>query len=162
MVASIRDLANTLFPNTSTVLQTSQMPQLLSAMNIDIDNNIIRGRSFLFSKNGSRKLSILLNVSLQAYYEQMKAMNKLLPDENQEPTDSPLLSYVSQHKSIEKDKLVSKAMDDSSTGNIQYINNKALALNNASNTQGGSETNNSTNTCPQKVLIFNCYMISIR
>ena len=127
------------------------MPQLLSAMNMDIDDNIIRGRSSLFSKNRSRELSILLNVSLQAYYEQMEAMNKLLPDENQEPTDSPLLFYISQHKSVEKGKLVSKAMDDSSTGNIQYINNEALALNNTFNTQGGSETNNSTNTCPQKV-----------
>ena len=77
----------------------------------------------------------------------MEAINKLLPDKNQELINSSLLSYASQHKSIEKNKLVSEAADSSFTGNIQYVNNEVLALNNVPNTWGGSKTNNSTNTC---------------
>jgi len=58
------------------------MSQLPSAIDMDIYNDITRGRSTLPSKNRSRESSILLNISLQAYYEWIEAMNNLLPNEN--------------------------------------------------------------------------------
>jgi len=109
------------------------MPQLPSVVDMDVNNNIIRGRSTLSSKNGLRESSIFLNVSSQVYHEWMEAMNKLFSDKNQKPSNSPLLSHTSQHKSVEKGKLVSKIVDDSSTGNIQYVNKETSALNNILN-----------------------------
>jgi len=69
MVAPIRDLANILFSNFPSAIQTLQMAQSPSAMDMNMDMNIIRERSALSSKNGLRESSISLSNFSQAYYE---------------------------------------------------------------------------------------------
>ena len=66
---SIRELVNKLFFTTTTALQPLQMAQIPSIMDMDVDNDIIRGRFTSSSRNESRESSILLNTSSMAYYE---------------------------------------------------------------------------------------------
>jgi len=69
MIAPIRELVNTLFSTTPTVIQTSQIAQLPSTIDMNIDTDIIRERSTFSNLNSSRKLSILSKMSFMAYHE---------------------------------------------------------------------------------------------
>ena len=95
------------------------MGQSPSAMDMDMDMNIIRERSVLSSKNGLRESSISLSNFSQAYHEWMESMNKLLPDEDQAPIDRPILLFAFQHKSGDKGKQVSKTADNNFIGSTQ-------------------------------------------
>ena len=68
MVVSIRELVNKLFSTTAAALQALKMAQIPSIMDMDVDNDIVRGMFTSSSRNESRELSILLNISFMAYY----------------------------------------------------------------------------------------------
>ena len=68
MVVSIRELVNKLFSTTTAALQALQMAQIPSIMDMNVDNDIVRGRFTSSSRNKSRESSILLNTSFMAYY----------------------------------------------------------------------------------------------
>ena len=78
MIAPIRELANIYFSTSATSSKPSTMANLPSYMDMDINSNIIRGRSASFSKINSRVSSILFNVSSSPYYEKIKINNNLL------------------------------------------------------------------------------------
>jgi len=80
---------------------------------MDINANIFRERSALSSKKSFRKSSFLSQASLMAYHKRMEIMNNLLSEDIQNPIDSLQLSYTSNNKDIEKDKLVSEVTDNS-------------------------------------------------
>ena len=73
-------------------------------MDMDMDNDIVRGRFTFSTKNRSRKLFILLNTSSMAYHEWMEVMNNLLPDDAQAPVNSSQLFYASNYFKVEKSK----------------------------------------------------------
>ena len=134
IVVPIRDLVNILFSSSTTAFQYSHMDILPFLMNIDIDNNIIRGRPNSSSKNSLRESSILSNTSSIAYYKYIEALNNILPNEVQNLSNSLQLSYTSNNLEKEKGKQISKAADNSLQGKILHIINEILALNKLSNT----------------------------
>jgi len=69
MVVPIRKLANKLFSTTNTAIQSSQMAQILSTMDMDINNDIVREKFTSSTRNRFRELFILLNTFFIAYYE---------------------------------------------------------------------------------------------
>jgi len=71
------------------------MAQLPFTMDMDINTDIVRGRSALSSKNSSRELSILFQASSMAYHERMEIMNNFLSKDIQDLIDSLQLSYTS-------------------------------------------------------------------
>ena len=81
IVASIRELVNTLISSTTTASISLQMTYIPSAIEMDIYNNITRGKSYSSSRNSSRELLILSNISSVAYYKQIEILNNILPDE---------------------------------------------------------------------------------
>ena len=113
IVAPIRELVNILFSTTSTVIQTSQIAQLPSTIDMNIDTDIVRGRSTFSNLNSSRKLSILSKMLSIAYHEWMEVINNLLSNDIRNPINSLQLSYTSKNVNAEKGKLVSKMTDNS-------------------------------------------------
>jgi len=89
------------------------MAQLPSTMNMGINTNIFRKRSTLSGKNSFRKSSILSQASSMAYHKRMEIMNNLQSEDIQNPIDSLQLSYTSNNRDIEKDKLVSEVTNNS-------------------------------------------------
>jgi len=88
------------------------MANLLSAMDMDMDNNIIRGRSTSSSKNNFRESSIFSQASSRAYYEKIEAMNNLNDNKVQDSINSTQLSYFDNVEAKE-DKMVRKVTDNS-------------------------------------------------
>ena len=72
------------------------MPQLLSNIDIDINCDIIRGRSALSSKASSKNSSVFSSTSSAPYYEYIELNNNLLDIEFPEPINSSQLSYADQ------------------------------------------------------------------
>jgi len=72
------------------------MPQLPSNMDIDVDYDIIRGRSAFSSKASSRNSSVFSSTSSTPYHEYMELNNNLLDIEFPEPINSSQLSYADQ------------------------------------------------------------------
>ena len=72
MVAFIRELANTLFSTSAITLQHFQIAQLLSDMDININIDIIRGRSTFSSRISSRVSLTYSIISLFLYYERIE------------------------------------------------------------------------------------------
>jgi len=122
-----RELVNTLFSSSITAFQTSQMAHIPSTMDMDIDSDIVRGRSAFSSRNSSRESSILSKASSMTYYECMEVMNTLMSEKIWEPVE---LSYMSINKDVEEGKLVSEATDNSLQGKTPHVTNEAPALNN--------------------------------
>ena len=127
MVVPTRELVNTLFSSSITAFQTSQVAHIPSTMDIDIDSDIVRGRSAFSSRNSSRESSILSKASSMTYYECMEVMNTLMSEDIWEPVE---LSYMSINKDVEEGKLVSEATDNSLQGKTPHVTNEAPALNN--------------------------------
>jgi len=71
-------------------------------MNMNVDNNIVRGKFTFSSRNKSRESSILLNTSSMVYYEWIEVMNNILSNEAQAPVDSWQLLYASNYPEVEK------------------------------------------------------------
>ena len=122
-----RELVNTLFSSSITAFQTSQMAHIPSTMDIDIDSDIVRGRSAFSSRISSRESSILSKASSMTYYECLEVMNTLMSEDIWEPVE---LSYMSINKDVEEGKLVSEATDNSLQGKTPHVTNEAPALNN--------------------------------
>jgi len=93
-VALIRELVNTLLSTLLTTLQPSPMAQLPSTIDIDVNNNIIKGRSASSSKFSSREPSTYSVISSIPYHERMEIQNNLLSEDFQEPVDSSQLFYI--------------------------------------------------------------------
>jgi len=72
------------------------MSQLPSNMDIDINCDIIRGRSALSSKASSRNSSVFSSTSSASYHKYIELNNNLLDIEFPEPINSSQLSYVDQ------------------------------------------------------------------
>ena len=106
------------------------MAQFPSNMDMDIDTNIIRGRSTSSSKTSLRELFTHSTTSSTPYHERMEIQNNFLNKDIQELVNSSQLSYVSNNK--QADKLVSKTTDNSPQERAQCVRNEALALNNTS------------------------------
>ena len=130
MVVLIRELANKLSSTSAINLQPLQMAQFPSNMDMDIDTNIIRGRSTSSSKTSLRELFTHSTTSSTPYHERMEIQNNFLNKDIQELVNSSQLSYVSNNK--QADKLVSKTTDNSPQERAQCVRNEALALNNTS------------------------------
>jgi len=97
-------------------------------MDMDIDIDIIRGRSASSNRNSSRESSILSNVLSSPYHERMEMQNNLLDENVQNLIESLQLSYMLNVKKIGD--LVSKATDNGPQKRTQCIQNKALTLKN--------------------------------
>jgi len=95
---------------------------------IDVDDDNIRGRSFLPSKVSLRSTSVTSNTSSIPYYEKMEINNDLLDKEVRDLVDSSKLSYKDDN---EEGNPVRKAANNSPTRNLQYIQNEALVLKNS-------------------------------
>ena len=88
MVASIRELANKLFFTSAINLQSFQMTQFPSNMDMDININIIRERSTSSSKISSKELSTHSTASSTLYHQRIEIQNNFLDEDVQEPIDS--------------------------------------------------------------------------
>ena len=72
IVVLIRELANILFSTLASTLEFFQIAQLLSNIDIDINNNIIRERSAFSSRISSRESSTYSIALLSPYYERIE------------------------------------------------------------------------------------------
>ena len=107
------------------------MASLISNMDMDIDSDIIRGRSAFSSRISSRECSTHSNASSIPYHKRMKALNNLLDDTIQEPVNSSQLSHVSNKEQVGNS--VRKAADNGLQEGIQCVLSEAPALNNTPN-----------------------------
>jgi len=145
MVAPIRELANTLFSTSFTTLQSNPMAQLPSNMDMDVNIDIIRGRSASSSQISFGE-SLTHSAALSTpYHKRMKIQNNLLNKDKQEPVESFELSYASGNE--QKGKIVRQAIDNSPQEGTQCVHNETPALNSTPNPQGTGITDNNNDTC---------------
>ena len=76
---------------------------------MDIDCNITKGRSALFSKASSRNSLVFSSTSFTPYHEHIELNNNLLDIEFLKPINSSKLSYASQ---VDVGKSIRKATDN--------------------------------------------------
>ena len=95
-------------------------------MDMDINCNVIRGRSALSSRIGLRNLSVLFITLLVLYYKHMELNNDLLDDNVWDPIDISQLSYK---ENVEIDESIYKVNDKNLSKRGQHVLNEALALN---------------------------------
>ena len=127
MVVPIRELVNIHFSTSALNLKPLQMANLPSEMDMNVDYDIIRGRLTFSSKVSLRSSSVISNALSTLYHERME-INNNLPDENsRDSVDSFQLLYKDSNK---EGNSVRKVADNSPTRNLQYVQNKALALKN--------------------------------
>ena len=126
------------------------MAKIPADVMIDIDDDNIRGRSFLPSKVSSRSTLVTSNASSIPYYEKMEINNDLLDKEVRDPVDSSQLLYKDDN---EEGNPVRKAANNGPTRNLQCIQNKALVLKNSPKLWGKSTFPNNTNMSPLENII---------
>ena len=125
MVVSIRELANIHFFNFLASTTHYSVAQIPFNMDMNVNSNIIRERSTLSSKAGSRNLSVSLSTLLVLYHRYIENNNDL-PDINiWDSIDSSQLSYDGN---VETSKSVSKAADTNLPKEGQYVSHKTPAL----------------------------------
>ena len=117
---------------------------------IDVNDDNIRGRSFLPSKVSLRSTSVTSNASSIPYYEKMEINNNLLDKKVRDLVDSSQLSYKDDN---EEDNPVRKVANNGPTRNLQCIQNKALVLKNSPKLWGKSTFPNNTNMSPLENII---------
>ena len=103
------------------------MAHLPSNMDIDIDINMIRGRSTSSSQISFRESSTYSAASSIPYHKRIEIQNNLLNEDEQEPVERFELSYASGKE--QKSKTVSKTTDNSPQKGVQRVHNETLALN---------------------------------
>ena len=118
MVVPIREVVNIHFSNSASGTTHFSMAQLPSNMDMDVDYDIIRGRSTSSSKANSRNSLVSSSTSSIPYHQCMEMNNDLLDIEIQDPIDSSQLSYEGN---AEVGNLVSKATDNPSPKKGQCI-----------------------------------------
>ena len=101
----IKELANKHFSTTSTSSQVSNIADLLSRTDMDINDNN-RERFTSSSRTTSKSISIISNILSCTYHLRMECNNDLLDNMVVDPIDSSQLSYKDNVKT--KDNLVSK------------------------------------------------------
>jgi len=143
MVTPIREIANKhlLFSSASTLHST--MVQNPSNMNMNMDNDIIRGRSTLSSKASLRSSSISSSTSSIPYHQHMKINNDIPDIDCQEPIDCSQLSY---EENIEVGNLVRMATNKFFTKKGLHVCNEAPAIKKAPKPRDKGVTNNDSNT----------------
>ena len=147
MVAPIRELANIQFSTSALNSKPLLMANLPSEMDMDVDCNIIRGRSTSSSKASSRNSSVTSNVSSIPYYERMEINNNLPDEDLRDPIDSSQLSYKDD---VGEGNSVRKAADNGPTKDSQRVQNEASALKNTPKPRGEGASLNSTNMSPSQ------------
>jgi len=119
-------------------------------MDMDVDNNIIRGISALSNKAGSRSSLIFSSTSSILYYQCMEINNDILDINCQEYIDCYQLSY---ERNIEIDDLVRTVTNKSSTKEEQCIYNEAHTIKKVPKPQGKNVSNNNSNMSPSQNII---------
>ena len=99
------------------------MARILANVIIDINSNFIKRRSNFSSKVSSRSTSVTSNTSFISYYEKIEINNNLSDKKVVDPLNSFQLLYKDDDKASNS---VRKAVDNSLTKNLQYVQNKAL------------------------------------
>ena len=110
MVVLVREVANIYLSNSASSTTHFLIAQLSSNIDMDIDCNIIRGRSTFSNKAASRDLLISSSTSSISYTQHMEINNDLLNIEIQNPIDSSQLFYKGN---VEIGDFVSKMTDNS-------------------------------------------------
>jgi len=96
MVVLIREVPNKHFLFSSTITSDLIIAQIPSNMNIDVDIDMIRGKSALTSR-ASLRSSLISSSTLSIPYHQCMELNNDLSDiESQKPIDSSQLSYAGE------------------------------------------------------------------
>ena len=97
-------------------------------MDINIDNNILKGRSTSSSHVGSREFYIYLAVSSLPYYKRMEIQNKNLNKNKQNIIKEISLSYttINNQNSLH----IRQVTNNSSNMDTQYVFNMVPVLNN--------------------------------
>lgn len=131
MVTPTRELAYILFPITFTTIQPKLMAHLPSNTDIDIDINMIRGRSTSSSQISFKESSTQSAASSIPYHKRIEIQNNLLNENEQKPVERFGLSYASGKE--QKSKIVSKTTNNSPQKGVQHVHNETLALNNTPN-----------------------------
>ena len=98
IVAPIKELANTFFSTISTTSQSPTMANLPSNMDMNINIDIIRGRSAFSSRISPRESLTHSTASSALYHERMETMNNILDEDIQDLVDISQLSYISNKK----------------------------------------------------------------
>ena len=130
------------------------MAQISSNTDMDVNCNIIRGRSTLSNKSGLRGSSISSSTSLVPYYKCIEINNDLLDLNILDPIDSFQLSYAENANISESaNKINGKKLLE--TG--QHVIHEAPALKTISKPQDKSISNNNSNKNPQKT--FNMQLL---
>ena len=80
IVVFIRELVNKLFSTSAFNLQSQQMAQLPSNMDINVNIDIIREKSTFSSKFSSRELLTHSTALFVSYHEKMEAQNNFLDE----------------------------------------------------------------------------------
>jgi len=118
MIVPIREVVNIYFSNSASGTTHFSMAQLPSNMDMNVDCNIIRGRSTSSSKANSRDSLVSSSTSSIPYHQHIE-MNNDLPDvETQDLIDSSQLSYKGN---AEVGNLVSKVTDNPSPKKGQHV-----------------------------------------
>jgi len=81
MVVPITELVNKLFFTLAINLQPLQMAQFPSDIDIDINTDIIRGKSTFSRKVSSRELSTQFSASSTLYHQRMEIQNNFLDED---------------------------------------------------------------------------------
>ena len=142
MVVPIRELVNTSCSIVTKALSTKPMANISVNIDMDIDNNIPRGRSKSPLSNSSRDSSVFSQVS-SILYQRMEIQNNNLLQSNQVKEEKIALSYTTNAK--ENNIPAKQATDNSPKVEAQYEINEALALNNTPLLQGECEAINNAN-----------------
>jgi len=125
MVAPVREVANKHFLFSSAITSNSTMAQIPSNTDMDVDIDMIRGRSALPSRANLRSSSISLSTSSIPYHQCMELNNDLPDTVSREPIDNSQLSYTGE---VEVGNLVRLASDKDSASDSQCVYNETPAL----------------------------------
>jgi len=102
-------------------------------MEMDVNIDMNREYSALFSKCNLRSFSISSSISSISYHQYMEINNNLSEKVSKEPINSSQLSYAGE---VEVGRLVSQSVDKELANNSQYVYNKIPALKKAPKSYG--------------------------
>ena len=129
IVVSVREVINKKFLFSSAITSNLTIVQNSSNMDIDINNNIIRGRSALSSKINLRISLIFSSTSSISYHQHMEINNDIPDIYCQKPIDYSQMLYEGN---IDIEDLVRIVTNKHSTEERQYVFNKVPTLKKAS------------------------------
>ena len=148
MVVLIRELVNILFLSITKHLPSSLKTQNSFNMDININTDILRGRSVFFNNNSSRESSMHSNTLFTLYHKRMEIQNdNSLWSEQVEIKENKRFSLLYATSMKERDLLAKLATNNSPKGRDQCKINMTSILNNIFAPQDESEVINNTDMC---------------